>query len=163
MTIQNAPPGLDYDRDKKFSKVALLIRMINSFGVAVCVHSCLDNIVKWIKWFCLLQSFKEMVAMCLVKDQTKRPTAEKLLKHSFFKTAKPPELSVKKLFTDLPPLWHRVKALQVCCHISYDTGLAFIFLVMSCWLTSKGISAKRRCTASTEENAFSRTRSNITG
>ncbi|WCJ26630.1 Protein kinase superfamily protein [Euphorbia peplus] len=78
MTIQNAPPGLDYDRDKKFSK-----------------------------------SFKEMVAMCLVKDQTKRPTAEKLLKHSFFKHAKPPELSVKKLFTDLPPLWSRVKALQL--------------------------------------------------
>ncbi|PHT57781.1 Serine/threonine-protein kinase fray2 [Capsicum baccatum] len=77
MTIQNAPPGLDYDRDKKFSK-----------------------------------SFKEMVAMCLVKDQTKRPTAEKLLKHSFFRNAKPPELSVKKLFADLPPLWNRVKALQ---------------------------------------------------
>lgn len=51
--------------------------------------------------------------MCLVKDQTKRPTAEKLLKHSFFKNAKPPELSVKKLFADLPPLWNRVKALQV--------------------------------------------------
>ncbi|KAK4262944.1 hypothetical protein QN277_028433 [Acacia crassicarpa] len=78
MTIQNAPPGLDYDRDKKFSK-----------------------------------SFKEMVAMCLVKDQTKRPSAEKLLKHSFFKNAKPPELSVKKLFADLPPLWTRVKALQL--------------------------------------------------
>ncbi|GLT35747.1 hypothetical protein SLA2020_101740 [Shorea laevis] len=78
MTIQNAPPGLDYDRDKKFSK-----------------------------------SFKEMVAMCLVKDQAKRPTAEKLLKHSFFKHAKPPELSVKKLFTDLPSLWNRVKALQL--------------------------------------------------
>ncbi|XP_031265654.1 serine/threonine-protein kinase BLUS1-like isoform X2 [Pistacia vera] len=78
MTIQNAPPGLDYDRDKKFSK-----------------------------------SFKEMVAMCLVKDQAKRPTAEKLLKHSFFKHAKPPELSVKKLFADLPPLWNRVKALQL--------------------------------------------------
>lgn len=54
-----------------------------------------------------------MVAMCLVKDQTKRPTAEKLLKHSFFKNAKPPELSVKKLFVDLPPLWKRVKDLQV--------------------------------------------------
>uniref|UniRef100_A0A5B6ZZ19 Putative serine/threonine-protein kinase BLUS1-like isoform X1 n=1 Tax=Davidia involucrata TaxID=16924 RepID=A0A5B6ZZ19_DAVIN len=78
MTIQNAPPGLDYDRDKRFSK-----------------------------------SFKEMVAMCLVKDQTKRPTAEKLLKHSFFKHAKPLELSVKKLFADLPPLWNRVKALQL--------------------------------------------------
>ncbi|KAG6407599.1 hypothetical protein SASPL_130595 [Salvia splendens] len=78
MTIQNAPPGLDYDRDKRFSK-----------------------------------SFKEMVAMCLVKDQTKRPTAEKLLKHSFFKNAKPPELIVKKLFVDLPPLWKRVKDLQI--------------------------------------------------
>ncbi|KAI3469126.1 hypothetical protein Pfo_025789 [Paulownia fortunei] len=78
MTIQNAPPGLDYDRDKRFSK-----------------------------------SFKEMVAMCLVKDQTKRPTAEKLLKHSFFKNAKPPELSVKKLFADMPPLWKRVKDLQL--------------------------------------------------
>ncbi|KAI5394840.1 serine/threonine-protein kinase BLUS1 isoform X1 [Lathyrus oleraceus] len=78
MTIQNAPPGLDYDRDKKFSK-----------------------------------SFKEMVAMCLVKDQTKRPSVDKLLKHSFFKQAKPPELSVKKLFGDLPPLWTRVKALQL--------------------------------------------------
>ncbi|XP_074317606.1 serine/threonine-protein kinase BLUS1-like [Silene latifolia] len=78
MTIQNAPPGLDYDRDKKFSK-----------------------------------AFKEMVAMCLVKDQSKRPTAEKLLKHSFFKYAKPPELSVKKLYADLPPLWDRVKAVQL--------------------------------------------------
>ncbi|KAL1222554.1 Serine/threonine-protein kinase BLUS1 [Cardamine amara subsp. amara] len=77
MTIQNAPPGLDYDRDKKFTK-----------------------------------SFKEMVAMCLVKDQTKRPTAEKLLKHSCFKNTKPPELCVKKLFSNLPPLWTRVKSLQ---------------------------------------------------
>ncbi|XAR70122.1 Non-specific serine/threonine protein kinase [Bertholletia excelsa] len=78
MTIQNAPPGFDYERDKKFSK-----------------------------------SFKEMVAMCLVKDPTKRPTAEKLLKQSFFKQAKPAELSVKKLFADLPTLWVRVKDLQL--------------------------------------------------
>ncbi|CAB81174.1 putative protein kinase [Arabidopsis thaliana] len=84
MTIQNAPPGLDYDRDKKFSKK---------------MSSC-------------AQSFKELVALCLVKDQTKRPTAEKLLKHSFFKNVKPPEICVKKLFVDLPPLWTRVKALQ---------------------------------------------------
>ncbi|KAL5726773.1 non-specific serine/threonine protein kinase [Ranunculus cassubicifolius] len=61
---------------------------------------------------CCNQSFKEMVAMCLVKDQTKRPTAEKLLKHSFFKNAKAPELSVKSLLTGLPPLWERVKQLQ---------------------------------------------------
>jgi hypothetical protein len=53
-----------------------------------------------------------MVAMCLVKDQTKRPTAEKLLKHSCFKHTKPPEQTVKILFSDLPPLWTRVKSLQ---------------------------------------------------
>ncbi|KAE9619100.1 putative protein kinase STE-STE20-Fray family [Lupinus albus] len=78
MTIQNAPPGLDYDRDRKFSK-----------------------------------SFKEIVAMCLVKDQTKRPSVDKLLKHSFFKNAKSPELYLKRLFADLPPLWNRVKTLQI--------------------------------------------------
>ncbi|CAA6673657.1 unnamed protein product [Spirodela intermedia] len=61
-----------------------------------------------------MKSFKEMVAMCLVKDQTKRPTAEKLLKHSFFKNAKPPELSLKSILADLPPLWERVKILKVC-------------------------------------------------
>ncbi|XP_017979781.1 PREDICTED: serine/threonine-protein kinase fray2 [Theobroma cacao] len=78
MTIQNAPPRLDQDCDRKFSK-----------------------------------SFKDMVAMCLVKDHTKRPTAEKLLKHSFFKHAKPPELSVKKLFAPLQPLSNPAKPLQL--------------------------------------------------
>ncbi|CAM0870931.1 unnamed protein product [Alopecurus aequalis] len=58
------------------------------------------------------KSFKEMVAMCLVKDQTKRPTAEKLLKHSFFKNTKAPQLTVKSIVADLPPLWERVKTLQ---------------------------------------------------
>ena len=67
----------------------------------------------WWSIFTCAQAFKEMVAMCLVKDQTKRPTAEKLLKHSFFKTAKPPESTMKGMLTDLPPLWERVKALQV--------------------------------------------------
>lgn len=70
-----------------------------------------------------------MVAMCLVKDQTKRPTAEKLLKHSFFKSAKSPELIVKKLFADLPPLWKRVKDLQVYpCHEKNGSNLEVIFL-----------------------------------
>lgn len=31
MTIQNAPPGLDYDRDKKFSKVLVLFLGIDSY------------------------------------------------------------------------------------------------------------------------------------
>ncbi|XVF36868.1 hypothetical protein REPUB_Repub19eG0095700 [Reevesia pubescens] len=54
-----------------------------------------------------------MVAMCLVKDPRKRPTAEKLLKHPFFKHAKPPEISVtKKLLAHLPPPLNTVKPLQ---------------------------------------------------
>ena len=67
-----------------------------------------------------------MVAMCLVKDQTKRPTAEKLLKHAFFKNAKPPELSVKKLLDGLPPLWDRVKALQVSNHVNAILSLTTV-------------------------------------
>ncbi|KAK8519985.1 hypothetical protein V6N13_031540 [Hibiscus sabdariffa] len=58
------------------------------------------------------KSFKDMVAMCLVKDPKKRPTAGKLLKHSFFKHAKPPELSLRKLLAELRPLLNPVKALQ---------------------------------------------------
>ncbi|KAL6561663.1 hypothetical protein OROMI_017264 [Orobanche minor] len=41
VTFQNAPPGIDYERDKKFSK-----------------------------------SFKQMIASCLVKDPSKRPTGK---------------------------------------------------------------------------------------
>ena len=73
-----------------------------------------------------------MVAMCLVKDQTKRPTAEKLIKHSFFKNAKPPELSVKKLFADLPPLWNRVKAIQVSYHSATILDLCLMFFWLGC-------------------------------
>ncbi|KAI5079835.1 hypothetical protein GOP47_0005314 [Adiantum capillus-veneris] len=78
MTLQNAPPGLDYERDKRFSK-----------------------------------SFKEMIAMCLVKDPTKRPSAEKLLKHSFFKHTRPAEYVARTILGPLPPLWERVNDLKV--------------------------------------------------
>jgi serine/threonine protein kinase len=78
MTLQNAPPGLDHDRDKRFSK-----------------------------------SFKEMIAMCLVKDPAKRPTAEKLLRHSFFKHARTPDYIARNVLDGLAPLWERVKALKV--------------------------------------------------
>lgn len=78
MTLQNAPPGLDYERDKKFSK-----------------------------------SFKEMIAMCLVKDPTKRPSSEKLLKHSFFKHARSAEYISRTILGPLPPLWDRVHDLKM--------------------------------------------------
>lgn len=59
------------------------------------------------------KSFKEMVAMCLLKDPTKRPSAEKLLKHPFFKHSKNSEFLVKKLLQGLPPLEERVRMLEL--------------------------------------------------
>ncbi|OVA07582.1 Protein kinase domain [Macleaya cordata] len=77
MTLQNAPPGLDYERDKRFSK-----------------------------------SFKEMVAACLVKDPKKRPTSEKLLKHHFFKHARPNEYLARAILDGLSPLGDRFRMLK---------------------------------------------------
>ncbi|KAF0931105.1 hypothetical protein E2562_002467 [Oryza meyeriana var. granulata] len=77
MTLQNAPPGLDYERDKKFSR-----------------------------------HFKQMVAMCLVKDPSKRPSAKKLLKQPFFKQARSSDFITRKLLEGLPGLGARYQALK---------------------------------------------------
>ncbi|XP_047077003.1 serine/threonine-protein kinase BLUS1-like [Lolium rigidum] len=77
MTLQNAPPGLDYERDKRFSK-----------------------------------SFKDLVATCLVKDPQKRPSSEKLLKHSFFKQARTADFLARSILEGLTPLGDRFKALK---------------------------------------------------
>ncbi|KAK3132372.1 hypothetical protein QOZ80_6AG0520340 [Eleusine coracana subsp. coracana] len=77
MTLQNAPPGLDYERDKRFSK-----------------------------------SFKDLVATCLVKDPRKRPSSEKLLKHSFFKQARTAEFLAQSIVDGLPLLGERFRELK---------------------------------------------------
>ncbi|XP_021298990.1 serine/threonine-protein kinase BLUS1 isoform X2 [Herrania umbratica] len=77
MTLQNAPPGLDYERDKRFSK-----------------------------------SFKELVATCLVKDPKKRPSSEKLLKHHFFKHARPYDYLARSILDGLVPLGERFRVLK---------------------------------------------------
>ena len=66
--------------------------------------------------FLVFQSFKEMIANCLVKDPTKRPTAKKLLKHSFFKQARSNDYISRKLLDGLPTLGDRTKAMQVPNH-----------------------------------------------
>lgn len=60
-----------------------------------------------------LQSFKQMIASCLVKDPSKRPSANKLLKHSFFKQARSNDYIVRKLLDGLPDLGDRIRALKV--------------------------------------------------
>lgn len=54
-----------------------------------------------------------MIAACLVKDPSKRPSAKKLLKHSFFKHAKSNEYIARRILDGLPPLGERIKALKV--------------------------------------------------
>ncbi|KAI4329425.1 hypothetical protein L6164_021690 [Bauhinia variegata] len=77
MTLQNAPPSLDYERDMKFSK-----------------------------------AFKQLIGICLVKDPSKRPTAKKLLRHSFFKQARSNDYIARTLLDGLPELGDRMKALK---------------------------------------------------
>lgn len=54
-----------------------------------------------------------MIASCLVKDPTKRPSAKKLLKHTFFKQARSQEYIARKLLEGLPELGDRMQALKV--------------------------------------------------
>ncbi|KAK1435704.1 hypothetical protein QVD17_01470 [Tagetes erecta] len=77
MTLQNAPPGFDYERDNKFSK-----------------------------------SFKQMTASCLVKDPSKRPSAQKLLKHYFFKQARSNDFIARKLLEGLPTIGDRLQEIK---------------------------------------------------
>ncbi|KAG0021757.1 hypothetical protein BGZ80_001772 [Entomortierella chlamydospora] len=51
--------------------------------------------------------FKEMIDCCLQKDPTRRPSAEKLLNHPFFKQAKKKSYLVSSLLHNLPPLEQR--------------------------------------------------------
>ncbi|KAF5197870.1 Serine/threonine-protein kinase fray2 [Thalictrum thalictroides] len=48
------------------------------------------------------KSFRQMIALCLVKDPSKRPSAKKLLKHPFFKNGKSNESIVRTILEGLP-------------------------------------------------------------
>ncbi|GAA5889674.1 hypothetical protein JCM5296_002428 [Sporobolomyces johnsonii] len=53
------------------------------------------------------RAMKEMIDSCLQKDPKKRPTAEKLLQHPFFRSAKKKSYLVSAILEDLPPLQDR--------------------------------------------------------
>lgn len=60
-----------------------------------------------------LQDFKQVIAMCLLKDPSGRPSAQKLLKHSFFKHAKSHSRIIKDVLDKLPSLVDRFHSLKV--------------------------------------------------
>ncbi|XP_057829462.1 uncharacterized protein LOC131040287 isoform X5 [Cryptomeria japonica] len=61
----------------------------------------------------LSKPFLEMIAKCLKKDASQRPSAIKLLKHSFFKNALNSEVEAETVFDGLPPLGDQFKALKL--------------------------------------------------
>ncbi|XVF28660.1 hypothetical protein REPUB_Repub15cG0049400 [Reevesia pubescens] len=59
------------------------------------------------------KAFKDMVASCLDQDPAKRPSAEKLLKHSFFKSCKGSEFLVKNVLHGLPSVEERFRVSKI--------------------------------------------------
>ncbi|KAF9123314.1 hypothetical protein BGW39_009111 [Mortierella sp. 14UC] len=70
---------------------------------------------------------KEMIDSCLQKDPTRRPTAEKLLNHSFFKQAKKKSYLVSGLLHNLPPLEHRPHKRTAQKPIVIEKGISWDF------------------------------------
>ncbi|KAK3152296.1 hypothetical protein QOZ80_2BG0156970 [Eleusine coracana subsp. coracana] len=58
------------------------------------------------------ESFKSMIAACLIKDPTKRPSASNLLKHPFFRKGKSEHNTVKRILNKLPTLGERMQAIM---------------------------------------------------
>ncbi|KAJ9182238.1 hypothetical protein P3X46_006255 [Hevea brasiliensis] len=64
------------------------------------------------------KAFKDMVASCLDQDPSKRPSAEKLLKHPFFKNCRGLDFLVKNVLHGLPSVEERFKESKVLHGIS---------------------------------------------
>lgn len=74
-----------------------------------------------------MQSFRDVVATCLVKDPKKRPSSEKLLKHPFFKHAKSADYVSRTILEGLSPLADGFRMLKVTCILYFRA--CFIFLL----------------------------------
>lgn len=67
------------------------------------------------------RAFKDMVDSCLQKDPNKRPSAEKLLLHPFFKQAKKRDYLVKSILAYVLPLDQRPHKKLPQKHISFES------------------------------------------
>ncbi|CAB5394482.1 unnamed protein product [Rhizophagus irregularis] len=77
------------------------------------------------------KTFKDMIDMCLHKDPTKRPSAEKLLSHPFYRVAKRKDYLVSKILQHLPPLEERPHKRVQQKPITYTKGVTWDFAVDS--------------------------------
>lgn len=67
------------------------------------------------------KNFKELVDLCLQKDPSKRPSAETLLKHSFFKAAKKKGFLVTEILQKIPPLEERLRLKRLAKEVMANT------------------------------------------
>ncbi|CEP14946.1 hypothetical protein [Parasitella parasitica] len=66
------------------------------------------------------RAFKDMIDSCLQKDPNKRPSADKLLLHPFFKQAKRRDFLVKSILSHVLPLDQRPHKKMPQKHISFE-------------------------------------------
>ncbi|KAF6153250.1 hypothetical protein GIB67_036596 [Kingdonia uniflora] len=60
------------------------------------------------------KNFRDMVASCLSTDPYRRPTADKLLKHPFFKNCRSTDFLVKNVLQGLPTVEERYRENLIC-------------------------------------------------
>ncbi|KAK0547590.1 hypothetical protein OC846_004784 [Tilletia horrida] len=70
---------------------------------------------------------EDFVRICLQKDPSKRPTAEKLLQHAFFKQARGPKFLVNAILAGLPPLSERQERRRKMSFSSMATAQSWDF------------------------------------
>lgn len=106
--------GFADDFTKCTSRFGLWKRQEIFKGLLFTWNFLISSALEYCFWSVLFfQSFKELVATCLVKDPKKRPASEKLLKHPFFKHARPNEYLAHTILDGLSPLGDRFKMLKV--------------------------------------------------
>ncbi|KAL5701999.1 non-specific serine/threonine protein kinase [Ranunculus cassubicifolius] len=88
---------------------SLFMRITNKLKISDYEKSRNDKSKKFSK------NFKDMVALCLSPEPSRRPTAEKLLKHPFFKNCRSVDFLVRSVLQGLPTVEERYKeSLQRC-------------------------------------------------
>ncbi|KAJ3822264.1 kinase-like domain-containing protein [Lentinula raphanica] len=90
------------------------------------------------------KAFQEMVASCLVKDPSKRPTAQELLQTPFFKNTKKKSYLINAILKDLPPLAKRQERRIVANNQIYRTVDSWDFTIHSVPVSPTSPNSKRR-------------------